>query len=128
MHIIRPLHLMLFFILIFMLVFFSYLFRSINGSSGSGRMISVNELPVSGRAMPLGRRPSTNRSTISNFDSGNESRSTTTSTVAAGRIKSVTNAEFAERPPQAYSRFGPLHCGHFSVPKVIFMQAPEFSE
>ena len=102
MYIIRPLHLMLF----FMLVIFSYLFRSINGSSGSGRMISVNELPVSGRAMPLGRRPSTNRSTISNFDSGNESRSTTTSTVAAGRIKSVTNAEFAERPPQAYSRFG----------------------
>ena len=108
-HIIWPLHLMLF----FMLVFFSYLFRSINGSSGSGRMISVNELPVSGRAMPLGRRPSTNRSTISNFDSGNESRSTTTSTVAAGRIKSVTNAEFAERPPQAYSRFDPLHCGPF---------------
>ena len=43
-------------------------------------------------------------------------------------LKSVTNAEFAERPPQAYSRFGPLHCGHFSVPKVIFMQAPEFSD
>ena len=111
---------------VFMLVFFSYIFRSINGSSGSGRMISVNELPVSGRAMPLGRRPSTNRSTISNFDSGNESRSTTTSTVAAGRIKSVTNAEFAERPPQAYSRFDPLHCGPFSVPKVILLQAPEF--
>ena len=104
---------------------FSYLFRSINGSSGSGRMISVNELPVSGRAMPLGRRPSTNRSTISNFDSGNESRSTTTSTVAAGRIKSVTNAEFAERPPQAYSRFDPLHCGlfvwpHKQIPSKIF--------
>ena len=112
MHIIRPLHLMLF---LCMLVFFSYRFRSINGSSGSGRMISVNELPVSGRAMPLGRRPSTNRSTISNFDSGNESRSTTTSTVAAGRIKSVTNAEFAERPPQAYSRFDPLQCGLMSA-------------
>ena len=109
MHIIRPLHLMLF----FMLVFFSYLFRSINGSSGSGRMISVNELPVSGRAMPLGRRPSTNRSTISNFDSGNESRSTTTSTLAAGRVKSLTNAEFAERPPQAYSRCV-LECSYFT--------------
>ena len=120
MHIIRPLHLMLFFILIFMLVFFSYLFRSINGSSGSGRMISVNELPVSGRAMPLGRRPSTNRSTISNFDSGNESRSTTTSTVAAGRIKSVTNAEFAERPPQAYSRFDPKPSLKIRIASAIF--------
>ena len=80
-------------------------FKSINSSGGSVRgMISVNDLPVSGRAMPLGRRPSTNRSTISNFDSGNESRSTTTSTIAAGRVKSLTNAEFAERPPQAYSR------------------------
>ena len=71
-------------------------------------MITINDLPVSGRAMPLGRRPSTNRSTVSNFDSGNESRSTTTSTLAAGRVKSLTNAEFAERPPQAYSRLAYL--------------------
>ena len=34
-------------------------------SKGSNSMISVDDLPVSGRAMPLGKRPGTNRSTIS---------------------------------------------------------------
>jgi hypothetical protein len=37
-------------------------------SRNISRMISVDDLPVSGRAMPLGKRPSTNRSAISNFE------------------------------------------------------------
>lgn len=81
----------------------------------NNKMISVDDLPVSGRAMPLGKRPGTNRSSIvssSNFiDSGNESRSTTASTggtatgMAAGRIRSVVNAEFEKRPPVRYNGF-----------------------
>ena len=89
--------------------------KSRHGSSvknSANKMISVDDLPVSGRAMPLGRRPGTNRSSIisaeisvnTNFDSGNESRSTTASTggptgMAASRIRSITNAEFEKRPP-----------------------------
>lgn len=46
-----------------------------NRASGNG-MISVDDLPIAGRAMPLGRRPGTNKSLTSNFDSGLDSRST----------------------------------------------------
>ena len=67
-------------------------------SSNRKMMISVDDLPVSGKAMPLGKRPSTNKSTTStNFDSGNESKSSSSTTMGASRIRSVTNAEF-EKP------------------------------
>ena len=47
--------------------------RTHGGSSKSmSRMISVDDLPISGRAMPLGKRPSTNRSTISNYELSSE--------------------------------------------------------
>lgn len=51
-----------------------------NGSSKSvARMISVDDLPISGRAMPLGKRPSTNRSSISNYELSSEVNSRMTS-------------------------------------------------
>ena len=46
-----------------------------NLSTNRAGMISVDDLPIAGRAMPLGRRPGTNKS-MSNFDSGLDSRST----------------------------------------------------
>ena len=48
---------------------------NVSNNRASG-MISVDDLPIAGRAMPLGRRPGTNKSMTSNFDSGLDSRST----------------------------------------------------
>ncbi len=39
--------------------------KASRGSGGSNSMISVDDLPVSGRALSIGKRPGTNRSTIS---------------------------------------------------------------
>lgn len=57
--------------------------KSRTGSSRSNisRMISVDDLPISGKAMPLGKRPSTNKSAISTIDLNSDSSSRTSSKV-----------------------------------------------
>ena len=55
------------------------------------RMISVDDLPISGRAMPLGKRPSTNRSTISNYELSSETHSSRTSVASSTKYSDIRN-------------------------------------
>ena len=54
-------------------------------------MISVDDLPISGRAMPLGKRPSTNRSTISNYELSSETHSSRTSVASSTKYSDIRN-------------------------------------
>ena len=72
-----------------------------NGSSKSvARMISVDDLPISGRAMPLGKRPSTNRSSISNYELSSEvnSRMTSKSSITESRGHSTYSRSHSHGP------------------------------
>ena len=55
------------------------------------RMISVDDLPISGRAMPLGKRPSTNRSTISNYELSSETHSRTSAASTTSKYSDIRN-------------------------------------
>ena len=78
-----------------------------NISNNRAGMISVDDLPIAGRTMTLGRRPGTNKSTVSNFDSGHDSQRSTLGTAASTASRASSKIDGVKKqPPQSlqYSR------------------------